>query len=169
MRELLAEMLRAHGAARTVALVASLEAAAELAPRARLLVCDAPGFSRESVAQFTMRMRAERPGLRVVTIDEPLEEWGIDEIVRAVKPEPGATGCAHETLTPSESEVMLAVAAGLRTSDIARRMRRSSKTVEKHRANVFRKLGIRNVAHLTAYAIQYRLLDSHSILTRQGV
>jgi DNA-binding NarL/FixJ family response regulator len=63
---------------------------------------------------------------------------------------------------------MLAVAAGLRNADIARRMRRSSKTVEKHRANALRKLGFRNVAQLTAYAIRYRLLDMDAILARRA-
>ena len=70
----------------------------------------------------------------------------------------------HDLLTPLELEVMLAIAAGLRNADVARRMRRSAKTVEKHRANALRKLGFRNVAQLTAYALRHELLDGDSIL-----
>jgi DNA-binding NarL/FixJ family response regulator len=63
---------------------------------------------------------------------------------------------------------MLAVASGKRNASIARRMRRSSKTVEKHRANAMRKLGLRTVAQLTAYAIRHRLLDVCEILEEGG-
>jgi DNA-binding NarL/FixJ family response regulator len=73
----------------------------------------------------------------------------------------------HEQLTPLEAEVLLAVASGQRNAEIARHMRRSSKTVEKHRANLLRKLGFRNVAQLTAYAIRHGLLNTEAILTRR--
>jgi DNA-binding NarL/FixJ family response regulator len=48
-------------------------------------------------------------------------------------------------------------------------MRRSCKTIEKHRANLLRKLGMRTVAELTAYAIHHGLLRADAILApRRG-
>lgn len=55
-------------------------------------------------------------------------------------------------LSLRESEVMQLIAGGQRTRDIARRLALSPKTVEKHRTNLMRKLGVRNVAGVAAYA-----------------
>lgn len=59
-------------------------------------------------------------------------------------------------LTDREREVMQCVASGLRTRDIAQRLSLSQKTVEKHRSNLMRKLGLRSAAAVAAYAIAKR-------------
>ena len=59
-------------------------------------------------------------------------------------------------LTDREREVMQCVASGLRTRDIAERLSLSQKTVEKHRSNLMRKLGLRSAAAVAAYAIAKR-------------
>jgi len=41
--------------------------------------------------------------------------------------------------------------------------------VEKHRANLLRKLGFRNVAQLTAYALRHGLLDADAIIARRQI
>jgi two-component system, NarL family, response regulator NreC len=60
------------------------------------------------------------------------------------------------TLTDREREVMHCVASGLRTREIAERLSLSEKTVEKHRSNLMRKLGLRSAAAVAAYAIAKR-------------
>ena len=60
------------------------------------------------------------------------------------------------TLTEREREVMQCVASGLRTREIALRLSVSEKTVEKHRSNLMRKLGLRSAAAVAAYAIAKR-------------
>lgn len=45
-------------------------------------------------------------------------------------------------LTPREREVWQAVGEGLRVADIARKLFRSERTIEKHRESIGRKLGI---------------------------
>ena len=59
---------------------------------------------------------------------------------------------AAEVLSEREREVMQCVAAGLRTREIALRLSLSQKTVEKHRSNLMRKLGLRSAAAVAAYA-----------------
>ncbi len=56
-------------------------------------------------------------------------------------------------LSEREREVMRLIARGLRTREIAERLSLSHKTVEKHRTNLMRKLGVRTAAAVAAYAI----------------
>jgi len=167
IRELLAELLRARAGVRAVVRCASLEEGLAHARNARVLVCDVRGIAADPLAAFIARLRAESPALRVVAIDDSNSACDVDDIVRQAQLAPAPSQLPHASLTPLESTVMLAVAAGLRNADIARRMRRSSKTVEKHRANALRKLGLRNVAQVTAYALRNGLLDADTILARR--
>lgn len=65
-----------------------------------------------------------------------------------------ATGATPlETLTAREREVLKLVAEGMGNKEVANLLNLSIKTVEKHRANVMLKLGLKNVAMLTSYAI----------------
>jgi DNA-binding NarL/FixJ family response regulator len=65
----------------------------------------------------------------------------------------GATKADSDGLSDREREVMKLIAQGLRTRDMAERLSVSHKTVEKHRANLMRKLGVRTAAAVVAYAI----------------
>jgi DNA-binding NarL/FixJ family response regulator len=121
-------------------------------------------MSAVEFASFQTRAGQLHPELRVIRLDDTSGAAVLDAAVTATLPAARAGSRLHDSLTPLEAEVILAVAAGLRNVDIARRMRRSAKTIEKHRANALRKLGIRSVAQLTAYALRHRLLDGDSIL-----
>ena len=65
-----------------------------------------------------------------------------------------------DTLTQREREVLKLVAEGKSNKAIAEFLFLSAKTVEKHRAKLMAKLGMRNAAALTAYAIQKGLIDN---------
>lgn len=67
-------------------------------------------------------------------------------------------------LTVQEQDVLRRLALGLRTTDIALVLGRSPKTVEKHRSSIHRKLGLRSVAQLTAYAIHVGLVTVERVL-----
>ena len=56
-------------------------------------------------------------------------------------------------LSDREREVMRFIAQGFRTREIAEKLAVSHKTVEKHRTNLMRKLGLRTAAAVAAYAI----------------
>jgi DNA-binding NarL/FixJ family response regulator len=61
-------------------------------------------------------------------------------------------------LTPRELEVLKLVAEGSGNKWIASELHRSIKTVDHHRENIMRKLGIHEVAGLTSYAVSLGLL-----------
>jgi len=65
-----------------------------------------------------------------------------------------------DTLTQREREVLKLVAEGKSNKAIAEFLFLSAKTVEKHRAKLMAKLGLRNAAALTAYAIQKGLIGN---------
>jgi len=70
------------------------------------------------------------------------------------------TNGVWETLTQREREVLKLVAEGKSNKGIAEYLFLSAKTVEKHRAKLMAKLGMRNAAALTAYAIQKGLIGN---------
>jgi DNA-binding NarL/FixJ family response regulator len=78
-----------------------------------------------------------------------------------------AVGNARLTLTPREVDVLAAMADGLSTKAIARRLGVAVKTVENHKTRVFDKLGVRTQAHAVATAIGQGLLATAPI--REGV
>lgn len=65
---------------------------------------------------------------------------------------------ALETLSTREREVLKLVAEGYRSREIGEFLCISEKTVEKHRGNVMRKLGVNSAAALTAFAIEKGLV-----------
>jgi RNA polymerase sigma factor (sigma-70 family) len=59
-----------------------------------------------------------------------------------------------EQLTPREKEVLVRVAEGRTSREIAEEFGISHRTVETHRESIMRKLGIRTVAGLTRFALE---------------
>lgn len=64
-----------------------------------------------------------------------------------------------EVLTNREREVIALIAKGYRTREMAQLLSLSHKTVEKHRANLMRKLALRSAAAAAAYAITHGLAE----------
>ena len=62
-------------------------------------------------------------------------------------------------LTPREDEVVKLIAEGYSSKEIATALTISLKTVERHRANVLGKLGMRDRTELTRYAIRAGLIE----------
>lgn len=65
-----------------------------------------------------------------------------------------ATRPSAQGLTAREREVLALVAGGLLNKEIGARLRISVRTVEAHRDNLMRKLGIRSAATLTRFALE---------------
>lgn len=68
------------------------------------------------------------------------------------------TKTAWDGLTHREKEILKLIAEGYQNKNIADYLCISLKTVEKHRANLMKKLDIHNTAHLTAYAMEKGLV-----------
>jgi two-component system response regulator NreC len=70
----------------------------------------------------------------------------------------GRIGTSWDRLTPREREVLKLIAEGFRTREIAVHLSLSPKTIEKHRANLMRKLELHNASAVTAYAISNQII-----------
>jgi DNA-binding CsgD family transcriptional regulator len=58
-------------------------------------------------------------------------------------------------LTRRERQVAAALATGATCAEIAAVLAISAKTIDTHRGHVLKKLGLRNVAELTLYAVRH--------------
>lgn len=65
-----------------------------------------------------------------------------------------ASPSAKPQLTPREKDVILLIAGGMATKEVAFVLDISPKTVDFHRDNVKKKIGLRSAALLTRYAIE---------------
>lgn len=68
-------------------------------------------------------------------------------------------GEEYDPLTPRELEVLKLIAESHTSKEIAEMLVISIKTVERHRANILEKLGMRDRVELTRYAIRRGLID----------
>jgi two-component system response regulator NreC len=92
-------------------------------------------------------------------LSPPLSQNALDAYVEKAK---GAPLDPYETLTTREREVLHLVAQGESTPAIAERLNLSPRTVETHRTNLMRKLGLRTQTDLIRYALQHGLLPLHN-------
>jgi DNA-binding NarL/FixJ family response regulator len=72
----------------------------------------------------------------------------------------GEGGRSSELLTPRELEILKLIAEAHSTKGIAELLVISPKTVERHRANILEKLGMRDRVELTRYAIRRGLVEA---------
>lgn len=82
----------------------------------------------------------------------------VDTLIRDFL-ERGHEGDEYEPLTPREVEILKLVAEGHSSKEIAEMLVISLKTVERHRANMLEKLGMRDRVELTRYAIRRGLIE----------
>jgi DNA-binding NarL/FixJ family response regulator len=84
----------------------------------------------------------------------PQVQRSLSELVRGRTPAEEAIG----DLTDREREVLRYIAEGLSTKEVASRLDIGTRTVETHRANLMRKLGVHSVAQLVRAAIREGLV-----------
>jgi DNA-binding NarL/FixJ family response regulator len=65
----------------------------------------------------------------------------------------------YDPLTPRELEVLKLIAEGKSSKEIAKLLVLSIKTVERHRADILHRLGMRDRVDLTRYAIRRGLIE----------
>jgi len=64
-----------------------------------------------------------------------------------------------DTLTKREMEILKLIAEGCKNKDIAKHLTISTKTVEKHRANLMKKLDVHSAQAITALALEKGLIS----------
>ena len=97
-------------------------------------------------------------------LSSPLSKFALNAYVvnaRALPPE------RHALLTTRERQVLQLAAEGATSVAIGKRFRISPRTVEAHRANMMRKLGLRTQSELILYAVKRGLLPSEDPLLRR--
>ena len=109
---------------------------------------------KESSADDLVRaIREVAAGRRYLS--PPLSERAIETYVQRAR---DASLDGYESLTPREREVLHLAAEGNHNPEIAARLFISSRTVEVHRANFMRKLGLRTQTDLVRYALKRGIL-----------
>jgi len=83
----------------------------------------------------------------------------VSALIRDVIERADERGEELEPLTPRELEVLKLIAEGSSSKEIAATLVLSIKTVERHRANILKKLGMRDRVELTRYAIRRGLIE----------
>jgi DNA-binding NarL/FixJ family response regulator len=117
------------------------------------LKAGASGYVLKSVADRDL-LNAVRSAMR----DEPfLYPAAVTALIREYlshAPEP-----PDRLLTPREEEIIKLIAEGYSSKQIAKTLTISTKTVDRHRANILAKLGMRDRLELTKYAIRIGLVE----------
>ena len=125
---------------------AALEVVQNMRPTAPLIVvADAP--ERHSAGSFV------RAGAEDLVLKS-----GLDRLAATIE-------CAIavrrrlEKLTPRQMEVLRLMAEGHTTPEIARRLTLSSKTIETHRGEIMKRVGIHDLVGLVRYAVRVGLVS----------
>ncbi|HNF97081.1 MAG TPA: response regulator transcription factor, partial [Pseudomonadota bacterium] len=141
----------------------------QVAPRCRVLV-----LSMHSAPEYV------RPALRAGAQGYLVKGSGLSDLLRAVRVVldggqflgaelaaivspaaslPDAPEDDLERLTPREREVLQLVAEGQTNRQIASRLGLSPKTVDSHRTNLMRKLGLHDAQGVTRFAVRRGLIS----------
>lgn len=120
------------------------------------LKASASGYVPKSVADRDL-VEACRAALR----DEPFIYPGAETTLIRTYLDRARTGdrLPERPITEREEEILKLVAEGHTSKEIARLLVISAKTVERHRANLLQKLGLRDRLELTRYAIRTGLTE----------
>ena len=171
----LIEALRAHPDAAVVldytlfdiGDAAELQIISQRFPRSQWLL-----FSEDLSLDFIRTVAASSAQMGVVLKESPLGEirqalhlaarhqryicQRVSELLLA--PPPAQT--ERTPRTPTETQILRDIALGLTTREIAQKRFSSFHTVNTHRKNIFRKLGVNTLHEATKYALRAGLVDS---------
>ncbi|MCA9611027.1 MAG: response regulator transcription factor [Myxococcales bacterium] len=133
--DVIKELLVSHPRARILV----LSAHDDLDHASRVMRAGATGFVSKSAAppELIVAIRAVAAGRTYLP----------DGLAEAIEDASGSR------LTDREFQVMIRIATGMRNREIANELSISQKTVDTHRANVLKKLGLKTNADLARYAV----------------
>src|SRR5215475_12997619 len=138
--------------------VAAFEQA--LSARPDLCVLDV-SMPRMTGLQAARQIRAHLPETQVLALSMHDDERYVFDALKA-----GASGYVlkrevdQALLSPREQEVLKLIAEAYTNKQIAETLHLAEKTVESHRANLLRKLGMRDRVELVRYAIRRGLTEA---------
>lgn len=92
-------------------------------------------------------------------MDTSVSQQVVKKLVGLSPKEAVVSAAGYDSLTAREQEVMALLAEGLPIKKVADKLFISPKTVENHRSNIMRKLGLRSTIELIRYAAKLGLID----------
>jgi two-component system, NarL family, response regulator NreC len=95
------------------------------------------------------------PALETIRRHHRFRSRAITDMCEAI----AESSAASASLTRRETETLRLIADGRSTKEIASQLGLSSKTIESHRTNLFRKLKLRSAVELVRYAIYHGLVE----------
>lgn len=113
-------------------------------------------LKRDGVAHLVQAVHEVGAGRRYLS--PSLSERALEAYILYVEQVKNSSQKPVETLTPREREVLYLAAQGYTNAETAAHLVISPRTVEVHRANMMRKLGLRTQADLIRFAIQQEIL-----------
>jgi len=137
----------------TRVLVLSMHAGSEHVARAVRMGADGYLLKDSAVQELVAAIEAVMAGRSYYS---PTVQEQLSHLVRAGS----ALARPLDQLTDRERDILKLVARGFSTKEIASRLDISPRTVDTHRANLMRKLGLKSVALLTQFALREGLLEA---------
>ena len=92
-------------------------------------------------------------------MDTKVSQRVVKKLVGIPKHETLVAADSYDSLTPREQEIMVLLAEGMSTNQIADKLFISPKTAENHRSSIMRKLKIHSTIELVRYAAKIGLID----------
>ncbi len=92
-------------------------------------------------------------------LDSSISHEVVEKLMKFPTRRMGITDAGYGSLTSREQEVMRLLAEGLSTKGVAEKLFISPKTVENHRSNIMKKLGLHGTVELVRYAAKLGLID----------
>ncbi len=130
-------------------------------------------FSTDLSTDFVRQLLATSPRFSILLKESPLQEvydclaaagrrqrYICQRMAELLLTAPTDKQKEDVRLTPTETEILKDIALGLTTREIAERRFSSFHTVNTHRKNIFRKLGVNNAHEATKYALRAGLVDA---------
>jgi DNA-binding NarL/FixJ family response regulator len=110
-------------------------------------------LKQSEAGELVRALREVAAGRRYLS--PPLSERALEAYLRQAD---GGSADRQGVLTPRERQVMQFVAEGYTSAAIAEQLFISPRTVETHRSNLMRKLGLRTPAEVVRYAVRHGVL-----------
>lgn len=92
-------------------------------------------------------------------MDTAVSHKVVNKLIGLPEKQIAVAGTGYDLLTAREQEVMVLLAEGLSTSQVADKLFISPKTADNHRSNIMRKLEVHSIMELTRYAAKLGLID----------
>ncbi len=114
---------------------------------------------RAGVKGYVMK-RADRKELEtaLLTVGRGGEYFGNEVLRELMNPSSDPEGGTLDNVTKRELEIIRLIAQEMSTTEIAEKLYLSTGTVETHRHNILRKLGVKNAVGIIKYAMKHNLL-----------